>query len=176
MTSRPPPRTRRTRFRPSRSTSRNSMSERTAVKVKHTHRHTRCHTPPPNECPMNARSLASVMLFTTWEEQTTMTSPSVDIKTLSTNPAISKKTICTIYNFGFWIDVHQLPRRRNMYEESSAGSVGSDTGGGSGLSMMDKHRHGTCFMPSCLDPALTQTLAHTNPLYCPAVTNVYLHY
>lgn len=33
MTSRPPPRTRRTRFRPSRRTSRNSMSERTAVKV-----------------------------------------------------------------------------------------------------------------------------------------------
>lgn len=35
MTSRPPPRTRRTRFRPSRRTSRNSMSERAAVKGTH---------------------------------------------------------------------------------------------------------------------------------------------
>lgn len=45
-------------------------------------------------------------------------------------------------------------------------------GGWVGIISIDMAR----FMPSCLDPALTQTLAHTKPLYCSAVTNVYLRY
>lgn len=44
MTSRPPPRTRRTRFRPSSRTSRNSISEETAVKVESRQRASLSHT------------------------------------------------------------------------------------------------------------------------------------